>query len=74
MFVKWERVKTCDTDAVVLTEIFKKRDVYLSFFLSAPYYIALIACVADDIYRDKHQRGIAWLFGKVAFIPSSKER
>lgn len=35
MFVKWERVKACDTDAVVLAEIFKKRDVYLSFFLSA---------------------------------------
>ena len=72
MFVKWERVKTCDTYAVILTEIFKKCDVYLSFFLSAPYYIALIACVADDIYWDKHQRGIAWLFGKVAFVPAEK--
>ena len=74
MFVKWERVKTCDTYAVILTEIFKKCDVYLSFFLSAPYYIALIACVADDIYWDKHQRGIAWLFGKVAFVPAEKSQ
>ena len=59
---------------MVLAEIFKKRDVYLSFFLSASYYIALIACVADDIYRDKHQRSIAWLFGKVAFIPAEKSQ
>ena len=26
-----------------------RREFYLSFFLSAPYYIAFIACVADDI-------------------------